>query len=75
MILYNSESRESIPVRAFEDEIYAKGCLKYYNDKFTLDYCICDDDECNKQCDCQYECGSIETTTPTTTSSTPSTPG
>jgi len=63
------DPRESIPISAFEDEIYAKGCLQYYNDKMTLDFCVCDDDLCNRQCDCQYQCDTIETT-----SSTPSTP-
>ena len=61
--------RQSIPIRAFEDEIYAKGCLQYYNEKITMDFCICDDDQCNKDCDCQYECETIETTTSTSTTS------
>lgn len=55
--------RDLIPIDAYDDEIYAKGCLKYYTPPSTeVDFCICDEDECNKDCDCEYECDNVAST-------------
>jgi len=48
--------KDLIPIAAYDDEIYAKGCIKYYNVQFQTDICICDEDECNLECNCEYEC-------------------
>lgn len=56
--------RDLIPIAAFDDEIYAKGCLKYYNINFTTDVCICDTEECNLDCDCEYECDNVASPPP-----------
>ena len=35
---------------------------QYYNVNFQSDVCICDEDECNLDCDCKYECDSVFST-------------
>ena len=75
--------RDLIPIDAYDDEIYAKGCMKVYDFKILtcqyhhgtfpfaqyytppstqVDICICDEDECNKDCDCEYECDNVGST-------------
>ena len=45
--------------------------MQYYNEQYTVDFCICDGDECNKDCDCQYECENTDNTpAPETTTTT-----
>ena len=36
---------------------------QYYTPPSTqVDICICDEDECNKDCDCEYECDNVAST-------------
>merc|ERR1712012_847013 len=61
--------RTMIPIKGYDDEEYARGCLQYYIEQFMVDMCICDEEACNKDCECEY--GWCTTTTTTTSTTTP----
>ena len=43
--------------------LFTQLCSQYYTPPSTqVDLCICDEDECNKDCDCDYECDNVAST-------------